>query len=292
MLYKIVKEKHHLIGCLVRCKHCGILFLTCPQNAGRSDLGCPFGCRDYHRKADERRRCNEYYRSDEGKLKKRILNSRRNKKNIPNPPLEEPGSSEKTISPDSSREIHSQETDRDTRFCDSSGKSIALDPSEEIHSQESTTETSFFNSSGESSAHKLSENIHSQESTVETNIFNLSGEPGAHKLSEKSLSLDSSKETGLQESKTATQSYDSSVVPPAQHFPDEPRVQNTSAEVEKLPISFAIISYIRAVLSLVESRYVPFDEVLEMVKRLLRQRSIGSCRKTCYTDISSRSNPP
>jgi hypothetical protein len=62
---------------LSRCKHCGIFFFTHPRNAGRKDLGCPFGCRQTHRKKSEKKRSIEYYRSPEGKIKKKYLNARR-----------------------------------------------------------------------------------------------------------------------------------------------------------------------------------------------------------------------
>ena len=50
LLRSILKSKPHLREFLARCKHCHILFLTHPRNAGRTDLGCPFGCRQAHRK--------------------------------------------------------------------------------------------------------------------------------------------------------------------------------------------------------------------------------------------------
>jgi len=54
------------------------LFFTHPRNAGRHDLGCPFGCRQTHRRQSAIHRSNEYYRSPEGKIKKKLLNCRRN----------------------------------------------------------------------------------------------------------------------------------------------------------------------------------------------------------------------
>jgi hypothetical protein len=60
-----------------RCRHCRIFFITDPRNAGRQDLRWPFGCSQAHRKRESTRRSVDYYRSPEGKLKKRIQNSRR-----------------------------------------------------------------------------------------------------------------------------------------------------------------------------------------------------------------------
>ena len=74
----MLKEKPHLRKCLTKCRHCQILFLTHPRNAGRNDLGCPFGCRQVHRRDSAVKRSIEYYKSPEGKIKKRYLNGRRN----------------------------------------------------------------------------------------------------------------------------------------------------------------------------------------------------------------------
>ena len=76
--------------CLVHCRHCQILFFTHPRNAGRIDLGCPFGCRQTHRRKNAIRRSIEYYRSPEGKVKKKYLNAGRSSQNrLPEPDSEE-----------------------------------------------------------------------------------------------------------------------------------------------------------------------------------------------------------
>jgi hypothetical protein len=53
------------------------LFLTHPRNTGRKDLGCPFGCREAHRKKTSTQRSVAYYQHREGKFKKKLLNARR-----------------------------------------------------------------------------------------------------------------------------------------------------------------------------------------------------------------------
>lgn len=73
----VVKQKPHLRESLTRCRHCRILFLTHPRNAGRRDLRCPFGCREAHRRYQSTKRSTEYYRTKEGKDKKSDLNARR-----------------------------------------------------------------------------------------------------------------------------------------------------------------------------------------------------------------------
>jgi len=79
VLRSVLRAKPYLRGCLTRCRHCRIFFLTHPCNAGRNDLGCPFGCSEEHRKRHSNKRSVEYYRTEEGKLKKKIQNGKRGK---------------------------------------------------------------------------------------------------------------------------------------------------------------------------------------------------------------------
>jgi hypothetical protein len=76
----VLRDKPQLRKCLTRCKHCQIRFFTHPRNAGRRDLGCPFGCRQAHRKQSAKQRSLEFYRSDAGKIKKQYLNARRSQR--------------------------------------------------------------------------------------------------------------------------------------------------------------------------------------------------------------------
>ena len=63
--------------CLRRCAHCRIFFFTDPRNAGRSDLRCPFGCRQTHRRDSSGQRSAAYYRTAAGRCKKKALNGKR-----------------------------------------------------------------------------------------------------------------------------------------------------------------------------------------------------------------------
>jgi hypothetical protein len=89
VLRSVLRLKPWLRKCLARCRHCRIFFLTDVRNAGRKDLGCPFGCREHHRKRESTRRSVAYYREPEGKEKKRDLNARRRKR-LPAPPAPAP----------------------------------------------------------------------------------------------------------------------------------------------------------------------------------------------------------
>jgi hypothetical protein len=86
VLRSVLRNKPWLRKCLARCRHCGIFFLTDPRNAGRRDLGCPFGCSRAHRQQQSTQRSVAYYREPEGKIKKQALNARRRKSPLPPTP--------------------------------------------------------------------------------------------------------------------------------------------------------------------------------------------------------------
>jgi hypothetical protein len=77
LLRSVLHTHPHLRPYLCRCRECRIFFLTHPRNAGRRDLRCPFGCRETHRKRKSTQRSLDYYRTDEGKDKKKLQNSKR-----------------------------------------------------------------------------------------------------------------------------------------------------------------------------------------------------------------------
>lgn len=62
---------------LCRCKNCRIFFICCDSNRGRNDIGCPFGCALESRKKKAQKRSSEYYKTEEGKGKKKQLNKKR-----------------------------------------------------------------------------------------------------------------------------------------------------------------------------------------------------------------------
>jgi hypothetical protein len=94
LLRSVVRAKPGLRACLKRCRHCGIFFLADPRNAGRSDLGCPFGCRHAHRRQTSTRRSVAYYRDPVGKTKKQALNGKRRPPRRAAEPLPAPAESQ------------------------------------------------------------------------------------------------------------------------------------------------------------------------------------------------------
>ena len=79
LLRSILRTQPELRRCRTRCRHCGIFFLADPRNAGRHDVGCPFGCGEAHRRRRASQRSTAYYQDEAGKEKKRQQNAKRRK---------------------------------------------------------------------------------------------------------------------------------------------------------------------------------------------------------------------
>jgi hypothetical protein len=76
-LDSLLESHAALKGRIKHCLDCGIRFLAAPQNAGREDLRCPFGCAKHHRAQQSNERVKAYRGTEEGKEKKDALNARR-----------------------------------------------------------------------------------------------------------------------------------------------------------------------------------------------------------------------
>lgn len=94
MLRSILRARPLLRRLLVRCQHCRIFFLTDPRNADRLKLGCPFGCKECHRKEAACARSVAYYQTKDGKRKKSVLNGKRRARNGAAPPEATPPQSD------------------------------------------------------------------------------------------------------------------------------------------------------------------------------------------------------
>ena len=81
----VLSERPDLAGCVVHCCHCGIRFLTHPRNAGRQNLGCPFGCQQHHRRQCANERSKKHYRTAEGRRNKKRHNGQRSPASDPPP---------------------------------------------------------------------------------------------------------------------------------------------------------------------------------------------------------------
>ena len=76
-LNAILRAHRGLAGCAVRCRRCGIRFLTHPRNAKRKDLCCEFGCRELRRRELANARSKKYYQTAQGWRNKKDHNGNR-----------------------------------------------------------------------------------------------------------------------------------------------------------------------------------------------------------------------
>jgi hypothetical protein len=80
-----LRARPDLVDSVVRCRHCGIRFLTHPRNARREDLLCRFGCRQQHGRQRANARSRKHYRTPQGAKNKKHYNGKRNRYGRPLP---------------------------------------------------------------------------------------------------------------------------------------------------------------------------------------------------------------
>ena len=100
VLDSVLQSHPGLQRCVAYCTDCGIRFLTHPRNAGRRNLRCPFGCREHHRRQCSCRRSTAYYQTAAGKVKKKRLNGRRHRNQVPPAMPPQPGFDPQGTPPD------------------------------------------------------------------------------------------------------------------------------------------------------------------------------------------------
>lgn len=74
---------------------------------------------------------------------------------------------------------------------------------------------------------------------------------------------------------------------PLDASPNEPPVDTC-----KTGLDATVVSHIRLTVSLIEGRAVGLNEVIELVRKILRQLSIGRSKGMYYTHGQSQTNPP
>ena len=98
---KAISRDPTLRGVLHRCRDCQIRFLSYwsnPRATRGAGLRCPMGCRRTHRDRESRKRSAEYYRTPEGKQKKKELNRKRSENgSAPVPVTTEPRKRERCL---------------------------------------------------------------------------------------------------------------------------------------------------------------------------------------------------
>lgn len=124
-----MESRPRLQPCVVACKQCGIRFLTDPRNANRTNLRCPFGCREHSRKQRSNERSTAYYQTPSGKKKKERLNARRYRRPAPADGQEQPAVGPQPTSP------HEPRTDEGEAKAELRLDGVVLDESSVVNSR-------------------------------------------------------------------------------------------------------------------------------------------------------------
>ena len=73
---------------------------------------------------------------------------------------------------------------------------------------------------------------------------------------------------------------------------ESPGKETPRAELEAIEPDVEVVEYVRVVVSLVEGRNVGPNEILEMLRRAMRQRSFARERRIDYVVRALKENPP
>ena len=73
---------------------------------------------------------------------------------------------------------------------------------------------------------------------------------------------------------------------------EEPAERTERAESEGTALDAGVVEHVRVVTSLIEGRRVGRDEILEMLRRVMRQHSIARERRVDYVVRTLKEEPP
>jgi hypothetical protein len=248
-------DKPHLRPYLTRCKHCRILFITDPRNRERSDLGCPFGCQEAHRKKRSTERSTAYNRTQSGKQKKKSRNQKRRK-----PRAAEGNGRSSDSSPESAADLQ---------------KPAPATPANRLPEQNKTAD--LFNYPPEG-PEEPSSNFKSaaKQSGDRLEIANMAAKPTTMDRQKPTLPKPRLDELGQTVNDT-----DRALQAPG-----------TSPDLHNRAFNAGTVEYLRMVTSLIEGRGVSREEVLQMLYRIMRQHSLSRERRIDYLMRSLRERPP
>ncbi len=80
--------------------------------------------------------------------------------------------------------------------------------------------------------------------------------------------------------------------PPEPNVDERPGEEPARAELDRIEFDAGVLEYVRVVTSLVEGRRVSRDEILEMLRRAMRQRSFAQERRIDYVVRALKEDPP
>ena len=99
LVYLRLADKNDHTVFILECPQCGISFITKNSNLDRSDVLCPFGCRQENKKSKARERSKRYYQKPDKKKIKQKLNKARSLTPSPNNKPEQKTSVKSPITP-------------------------------------------------------------------------------------------------------------------------------------------------------------------------------------------------
>ena len=312
-------------GLLVRCRHCRILFLTDPRNRCREDLGCPFGCREAHRKQESAKRCAEWRSTDEGKELKSELNRNRDP--------QDRGKNSSTVS-----EAQGAEDEQPVAQRQASDAQVAEDEQpvgerQVLETQGAENEQPVAESQVSEAQEAVDEEPVAERQTSqpqgaedeqpvgERQVLETQGAENEQPVAESQVSeaqeavdeepvaeRQASQPQGAEDEQPVSESQ----VSEAQGAEDEEPVAERQASEgeageeaqwfarylrpvltwEGTEIPADVVSYLEASLRLIEGRAVGIDEIEEMLQRRVRQRSMASLRRIDYILWRLQTGPP
>jgi len=270
VLRSVLRTKPKLRNCRTRCRHCRIFFLTDPRNAGRDDLGCPFGCRESHSKESSTKRSVDYYRTDEGKLKKKYQNEKRQKKG-------ELAAAEESEMTDVELESSEKSNGLELEKGDFSSPSVV-----EIDvPREPSTATNCF---------ELEQN---QINILAPLAVSANTKPELSDPAESPTIVEVEEELLESANRLEIEQGATKLLTVPTAIPElESRENNTGWEAERWRFNPVMLEHVRMVTSLIEGCWVSLKDTVEMLVRVLRQRSMARRSKKEHIVSQLHEQPP
>jgi len=252
------------------CVHCGIRFLTHPCNANRRDLRCPFGCRKHHRRQCGNQRSATYSQTTHGRERKKLHNQRRRCR-IANcggdQPLDAPPRHDR-FSGDGDLAVEVSSYPERPSFGESRGGSFG-GPAAETARLERPAEETF----GEQPRA-------SERQAVATTDIRVA-----------SSGVASQDVPALQDHRATPSRHPSGSVEGLEEPAPTLALEGLSLDEASL-VQSPMLEYVRMVASLIEGRSVGQEELIEALRRTMRQRSLAQRSRTDYILHFLHQHPP
>ena len=317
-LRSALKSNPRLRQYLTRCKQCRIFFLSDPCNAGRRDLGCPFGCQDACRKQRSTERSTAYYRTAAGKKKKQQHNLGRKKSkssqgngtNDGNPPESNASNPSAPLTPPNHPPVPTDATNSPDLLQEVKPSSSPQCTTEPIAAQRvKTAEATFDRKNGDDGNPPASVSSHpapplttlpnhppapnvatSSPVLLEKTAPSSSPKGATRQVADREVIADKAKIDLKSCSPFDRQSSGSNR---AGIDTDSVALEQDTGPVQpEYTFNSEMVEYVRVVTGSIEERKVSREEVLQMLKKIMRQRSLVRERRIDYRIRALSEKPP